>query len=255
MYDPKAKLQKIVISGPASGYAVGPAGESIFQLLDQGVFSDGTVRLLESRGSQQIPDNIAWTSSDKSIAIVTSGNSLTSGYVYGLRPGTVTITVTDGSMSGSVCFTVTPAVVQGLAITAPQLDAGRSPVVGKPGDSVAFQCTETLTDSTTKDVTQSILWTSSVASVATISVSGTASALVAGTTVIGAALPPSIALAKGATGKTWLTFDVIGAGGGLSLGASCPGAMASCAPGLSCCLVGRGSPSTCIPTPCPPPTP
>jgi uncharacterized protein YjdB len=190
-----------------------------------------------------------WTSSDPTIAGVSSGDSRTAGGIQGFRAGTVTITVTLGSVSKSVCFVVTPPVVAQLTISGPGLTQSYgAPIVEKEGDTAPLTCTATFTDGTKQDVTGEVAWTSSLPGVASISTSGTTHAVAGGTTTITASLPASVATASASVSSATATLDVIGPTG-LQQGASCEATPQACAAGLTCCQDGRLSPtSSCIPT-------
>jgi hypothetical protein len=256
--DPTATLKEIVISGPPSTYAVGGSSSMVgiisASLLDQGIYSDGSVRHIENLTADiDYHTRVVWTSSDPTIAGVASGDSRTAGGIEGFRAGTVKITVTLDGVSKSVCFVVTPPVVQMVTISGP--GSAVPPIVAKPGDVVALTCTETLTDGTKLDATAKATWASSQPSVATVSSTGSANALAGGTTTITATLPPSTPRPRNVSmvpaGSA--TLDVIGSTG-LGLGSSCGGG-GTCAAGLSCCQSGRNGPLYCAPTPCPPPVP
>jgi hypothetical protein len=115
-----------------------------------------------------------WTSLDPTIATVANG------VISGVNPGSTTITATHGSRQASVTVTVTaPPALVSIAVT-PQY-----PSVAE-GGSVQFTATGTYADSSTRDLTNTATWGSSVIAVATISNTGLASALANGTTTISA---------------------------------------------------------------------
>jgi len=260
--DPTATLSKIVISGPSSMFSTGSANASTsVSLRDQGVYSDGTVRSIDNIYADiNYHTQVTWTSSDPSIAAVSSGDTRTAGGMRGLREGTVTITVSLGAVSKSVCFVVTPPAVAGLTIAAPSSIPSNpnAPIVSKPGDTIPLTCTKTMTDGAQVDVTSDVTWASSVTAIATVSSTGSTEALSGGTTVITASLPAWVPAVNQAARTGSVTLDVIGSTG-LQQGADCSGGL-TCAAGLSCCTTGRFGPPHCIPTlspmyPCPPPPP
>jgi hypothetical protein len=261
--DPTATLKEIYVSGPASTYSIGaPSGTLSVFLHDQGVYNDGTVRNIDGIFSDiNYQTKVAWTSSDPTIATITSGDTRTAGGIQGLREGTVTITVGVNGIEKSVCFVVTPPVVASLTIKAPSSMPSNpyGPIVAKPGDKIPLTCTETLTDGTEHDVTNAVTWASSVTSVATVSQAGVTDTLSGGTTAITASLPAWVqGVSQSATTGT-ATLDVIGSTG-LQNGDACGGTAQTCAAGLSCCYTRPGTPPSCIPTlsptiTCPPPPP
>ena len=96
--------------------------------------------------------------------------------------GTANITATSGTVSGSAVLTVTAAALVSLAIN-PQTSTVAL------GTTQQFTATGTFTDGSTQDLTQSGHWSSTAATVATISntagTAGLASTLGTGTTTIG----------------------------------------------------------------------
>jgi hypothetical protein len=261
--DPNATLKEIVISGPASTYATGGTAAQVtnisVSLRDQGVYSDGSVRYIENLTADiNYHSQVVWTSSDPTIAGVASGDSRTAGGMQGFRAGTVTITAALGSVSNSVCFAVTPPVVARLSITGPGSTASNvgAPIAEKQGDTVPLTCTESLTDGTNVDVTKTIAWASSDATIATVSSTGATHGLTGGTTAVTAKLPASVPAASSADATATATLDVIGSTG-LQQGASCEASPQACAAGLTCCANGRlSTASSCTPTlspqsPCP----
>ena len=112
-----------------------------------------------------------------------------------MATGTSTISATLGGVTGSTLLTVSPAVLQSIALTP------ANPSVPK-GESEQFTATGTYSDSSTQDLTTQVTWASATISVATISnVSGTqglASTVGTGTSTISATL-------SGVSGSTLLT--------------------------------------------------
>jgi hypothetical protein len=248
---PNATLQKIVISGASSTYAVGTTSSGHVVIIQaQGVYSDGTVRGLPG---------ITWTSSDSAIASVQKDSvAPTEAQVQGHRAGVVTITANVDLVSKSACFVVAPPVVSALSIAAPSLTTSNTngPFVVNPGDTVALTCTEFMTDGSKADVTTEVTWASSDRTIATISPTGTAHALSPGDTTITATLPASVPSTNQfgpANVKTVL--DVLGSTG-LQQGESCAAPGQVCAAGLGCCVTApQPGSNTCLPLPCPPPPP
>jgi len=154
--------------------AVTPANPSISlgttqQFTATGTFTDGS--------SQNLTSIATWSSNATSTATVSKTGLATS-----IATGTATISATSGSVTGSTVLTVTAASLVSIAIT-PQ-----SASVPK-GQTQQFTAIGTYTDGSTQDVTQTGHWSSSAATVATISNSsgtnGLATMLATGTTTIG----------------------------------------------------------------------
>jgi len=110
-----------------------------------------------SDGSTQVIGNIVtWTSSAPNVASATGGN------VTALAAGNATITATLGSLSGNSTI-----VVDGSPLTSIQVSPQTATTPQQT--EVAFVATGRFADGNTQDLTTSVLWTSSPASVATIS--------------------------------------------------------------------------------------
>ena len=118
------------------------------------------------------PYRLNWTSSDPDIAGVGAD-----GTVWGLNKGTATITITcdDGGMSKSCTVTVVePQIsVAGISIEKQALEL-------LPGDTAVITATITPSNATNKEV----IWTTSDASVATVSSTGQITAIGTGTAII-----------------------------------------------------------------------
>ena len=130
---------------------------------------------------------VGWTSSDESIAVVSS-----TGRVSGIKVGTATITASSEGKSGTATVTVTPAPVAAVTVTPPTatvtvgqtttltaqtLDAGGNPLTGR-----------------------AITWTSSSAAIATVSPGGVVTGVSAGTATI-------TATSEGKSGTSTVTVN------------------------------------------------
>ncbi len=142
-----------------------------------GVYSDNS--------TQNLTNQVTWASSDT--AKVTINNN---GLATGIAAGTVTITGTSGSVSGSTTLTIHPVLVS-VTITP------GGPIISK-GSTLQFTATGTYNDGTTKDLTSTIMWFSTNASIATFSTvtPGLATAVNTGAVEIKAA--------SNVSGSTWL---------------------------------------------------
>lgn len=152
---------------------------------------------------QDLTASVTWTSSSASVATV-SNAATTRGLATTVALGSTTITATDpvSSRSGSTTLTVIAAQLASIAVTpaAPTIAAGQTQ---------QFTATGTYTDSSTLVLTAEVTWSSSDATVATISNAAgsqglaTAAAIVSGTktatiTAVRPGTPP-------VTGSTTLT--------------------------------------------------
>ncbi len=106
--------------------------------------------------------NVTWTTSDMTIATVSS-----TGVVTGVANGTATITATSGAITGTATVNVGNAGVASITISP------TNPFITS-GQQQAFTATATTAGGQTLNVTSTAQWTSSNPSVATISPQGVA---------------------------------------------------------------------------------
>ena len=131
-----------------------------------GTYTDGT--------TQDLTSTAAWTSSHEAVATVTNPG----GVVTARAVGQAIITVTAEGKTATATVTVTPPALTVLAL-APTLPTHAV------GQAVQFHVTGTYTDGTTQDLTGTVTWTSSDATVASITFpAGLATAVAAGQTTI-----------------------------------------------------------------------
>ena len=128
-----------------------------------------------SDGSQKyITQQVTWTSSDTSIATVSSNLGL----VNAAGAGTVTIYATLGTVQGSSSLTVITANLLAVYVTPSNWSM-------QAGTSMQFNATAAFSGPSTQDVTQTAnLWKSSNPSVATVTKTGVVHAVAAGTATI-----------------------------------------------------------------------
>jgi len=136
------------------------------QFTATGTYSNGT--------TQNLTGSATWTSSSTTIATVSSG-----GLATGVGQGSATITATSGTIHGSARLTVTARVLTAITL------APASPSV-PAGEKQQFTATGTYSNGTTQNLTGSATWTSSAATIATVSRGGLATSLAQGTTTIAA---------------------------------------------------------------------
>jgi uncharacterized protein YjdB len=133
-----------------------------------GNYSDGSTANLNA--------STTWSSSNLSVASVSVG-----GLLIATGTGSATLTATVQGSSATVTVTVTNALLNSIAITplATNVNLGEQP---------QFTAIGTYSDSSTADITSQVHWSSSSASVATISAAGLASSKGVGTATITASL-------------------------------------------------------------------
>lgn len=144
-----AVLESIAITPAAPSIAKGRTR----QLTAIGTFSDAT--------TQDLTASVTWGSSAP--AFLTVSNAAGShGLASALDLGDGDITAQSGTVTGTTTFTVTPAVLESIAVTP------ADPTVAK-GLTRQFTATGTFSDTTTQDLTATVTWTSGTPAVATIS--------------------------------------------------------------------------------------
>jgi hypothetical protein len=175
-----AVLASIAINPQAPTIALGTSQ----QFTATGTYTDGS--------TQDVTSIVTWGSSAATVAVIS--NSVGS---YGLATssgqGTATITATSGSITSSTTITVGQANVISIAVTP-------SSISMLLGAAEQFTATATYSDGSTQDITQFATWTSSNPSVATVSSTGLAMSMLAGTTSISAS-------SGSATGAAVLTVN------------------------------------------------
>ncbi len=140
------------------------------QFTATGTYTDGS--------TQNLTTSVTWSSSQPTVATIN-----TTGLATSKGTGTTTITAASGDVSGSTTLTVAAALVS-LAVTPATASIAL-------GTTQQFTATGTFSDGSTQDLTASVHWSSSVATVATISDSsptmGLATSVGTGSTTITAA--------------------------------------------------------------------
>jgi len=170
----KPTISSVFITPSAATVGV---GQSV-PLVASATYSDGTQNQLSG-------SSVGWTSSDNTIATVTSPG----GSVTGVALGTATITASSQGVSGTATVNVTIANITSLVITTNQ--GSTQPITtatisGVPNTLPFFAYAN---GSANNDVTNAVSWSSSNTNVATISTglssgSGVATSVATGTTNI-----------------------------------------------------------------------
>jgi hypothetical protein len=155
-----ATLQAIQVAPGTTTFPVGLTQ----QFSVTGTFSDGS--------TADVTSQVSWTSTDPSKATINPA-----GLATAVGAGSLHIAAQLGGIVSSAALTITPASLQSIAVTPTQASA---PV----GTTQQYSAIGAYSDGTTQDLTSSASWTSNVPSVATISASGLATAVVPGPTHI-----------------------------------------------------------------------
>jgi len=145
-----AKLTSVAISPATASVEVGKT----VQLTAVGGYDDGT--------SKKLTSAVAWSSSDSSVASVSS-----SGLLHGVAAGTATITASDLDKTGTTTVMITLTGVESIVV-APSSASIRG------GETQRFSATAILNDGTSVDATDAVTWNSSDQNVAKIGSNGTA---------------------------------------------------------------------------------
>jgi Bacterial Ig-like domain (group 2) len=160
---PPALLQLAVAAAESSL----PIGESDL-LTATGIFSDGSM--------QNLTQSVSWQANPSSIATISD-----EGELKALEQGTVQIAATYQGVTGTTSVTVGAATLVSIEVTAPDASL---PL----GESEALTAIGTFSDSTTKNLTHSLAWTSSRASVAAVNPSGEVTGDAIGAATVSASL-------------------------------------------------------------------
>ncbi|HEY0703515.1 MAG TPA: Ig-like domain-containing protein [Candidatus Acidoferrales bacterium] len=199
----------LTVTGPTlSSIAVTPANPSIAKGLTSQFTATGTY---SDNSTQNITTSVTWFSLTSSVATITSG-----GLAKGVGTGSSTIQATLGSVTGSTVLTITTATLTSIAVTP-----------ANPAIAVAatqqFIATGTYSDASTQIITNSVAWTSSKTSVATISGAGLATAVAGGSSTIQAssgAISGSTSLTVNAAAPTLTSIAVTPANPSIQNGAT-----------------------------------
>ncbi len=170
----KPTISSVFITPSAATLGVGQSTP----LTASATYSDGTQNQLSG-------NSVGWSSSDTTIATITSPG----GSVTGVALGTATITASAQGVTGTATVTVTVANITSLVITTTQGSTQNQTTATISGAPNTLQFFAYANGSSNNDVTQAVTWSSSNTNVATISTglpsgSGLATSVAAGTTNI-----------------------------------------------------------------------
>ena len=125
-------------------------------------------------GTRKVISNCTWSTSNASVLLVDS-----KGWAWAVTAGSATVAASADVASGSTSVTVTDSPITSITISP------LNPSISKSKQATQqFSATATYGDGSSRDVTSSVTWSSSDRTVATISSTGLASAVIAGTTTI-----------------------------------------------------------------------
>ena len=149
--------------------AVTPANPSIpkgttQQFTATGTYSDGSL--------SDLTTSAAWSSSNPTVASVSA-----TGLAATAAQGATTVSASVGSISGSTQLTVTPAALTSISVVPASVYVG-------VGSNKQYTATGTYTDGSTANLTNSVVWSSSDTSIATINGTGLATSTGAGAAIL-----------------------------------------------------------------------
>ncbi|MGH9207114.1 MAG: Ig-like domain-containing protein, partial [Acidimicrobiales bacterium] len=191
-----ATLTSITVTPNPTSVAAG----NTVQFTATGHFSDST--------TQNLTNTVVWSSSDTATATI-SNTAGTNGLATGVKAGgPVTIAATSGTISGNAALTVTAATLTSITVTP-------NPASVAAGGTVQFTATGHFSDSTTQNLTNTVVWSSSDTLTATISNTAGTNGLATGVKAGG---PVTITATSGAiSGNAPLTVTPAAASADLAL--------------------------------------
>jgi trimeric autotransporter adhesin len=144
-------VSTITVDPPTPSVSVGATQ----QMSASATFSDGSGSSLKG-GTSCTGNTVCWSSSDMTIATITTGGLLT-----GVAPGTASITATSSAITGTTTATVTLGNVTGLNVN--------PTTISIPASSTQnFTAMATLSSGSPVDVTSTATWTSSDTTLITV---------------------------------------------------------------------------------------
>jgi Bacterial Ig-like domain (group 2)/Kelch motif/Galactose oxidase, central domain len=148
----------LTVSATLVSIALTPSSPSVPVGLTQQFTATGTLADSSSvTTTVNLTNSVTWTSGTPANATVNA----TSGLTNALAVGSTVITASLGSASGSITLTVTPAIVESIAITP-------SPATVGVGVTQQLTATGSFSDGSTQNVTTAATWNSDTPSVATV---------------------------------------------------------------------------------------
>jgi uncharacterized protein YjdB len=174
---------EFVVQPGLQSIAVTPANTNLSAGETEQFTATGT---LSGGGTEDLTDQVTWTSSDNSWATINA-----TGLATAVSPGSVTISAALDGVTGSTGLTVTSATLESIAVTPADTSL-------PAGETEQLTATGTYSDKSTQNLTDQVTWASSDTSWVTISTTGLATSVSPGPVTVSAAL-------DGITGSTSLT--------------------------------------------------
>jgi trimeric autotransporter adhesin len=146
-----AALLLFVLGVGCNGFFANPTLTSITVGPTATIGQNGTVQMSAvgtyNDGSTQSLSNVLWSSSDTSVATIS-----TSGLVTGVSPGIATITAASGTVSGTATVTVSLSDVTAIAVSPTTANA----IVN--GGTANFNAQATISNASPVDITTTATW-------------------------------------------------------------------------------------------------
>jgi 6-phosphogluconolactonase (cycloisomerase 2 family)/urocanate hydratase len=177
-----ATLVSIGVTPTSSGIAKGLKS----QFTASGTYTDNS--------TQNLTTAVVWSSSDPTVATVSNASGY-DGVGTALSTGSVTVTATLGTVSGSASWTVTPAVLESIGVTP------ANPSIAN-GLTNQFSATGVYSDMTTQNLTATVAWSSNNSAVASISNASGSEGLASGMSPGSATITAASGSVSGSTALT-----------------------------------------------------
>lgn len=159
-----AQLQAVQLAPQGLALAVGLSRD----FTATGLFTDGS--------TQDLTDLLTWSTSDVALATVSNVPGSV-GRLRALGEGTVMLTATNGTISGTATVTLSPALLVSIQLT---------PLTSSVAKGLTQQLTArgTFSDGSSRDVTSVVAWSSSNSALATVSAAGLVTSLAEGSVTL-----------------------------------------------------------------------
>jgi YVTN family beta-propeller protein len=154
--------------------------------------------------TQNLTTAVIWSSSDPTVATVSNASGY-DGLGSALSTGSVTVTATLGTVSGSTSWTVTPAVLESIGVTP------ANPSIAN-GLTNQFIATGVYSDMTTQNLTATVAWSSTNTTIASISNASGSEGLATGLSPGSATITAASGSVSGSTALTVTPASLVSIG-------------------------------------------
>jgi DNA-binding beta-propeller fold protein YncE len=168
-----------------------PADPSIASGTGQQFAATGTYT---DNSTHDVTASVTWKSSDTTVASISNASG-SNGLATSTNQGAITITATLGTVVGSTGLTVTPATLVSIAVI-----PANSSIAN--GTSQQFAAIGTYTDNSTQPLTSSVTWSSTAATIASISNASGSDGLANSVSQGSATITAMLGTVSGSTGLT-----------------------------------------------------